>query len=203
MKKYAVLLALLVLLPACCFAAPLPDLAPFLNAEGRQQLADYAYSDEYLCNVWVFPRNSYTEAGCGYWMLDCLESGFALHKTSVEGYDAYVAADSAGRSAMLLPDYGGVVMLMVETTLPYAPALPTEAPAPTAAPPADAGASGGHWETVSVEVDCPSCTNGVCKLCHGSGTYRLYGEAVACDKECSACDGAGSYTSTRTVWVND
>ena len=48
---------------------------------------------------------------------------------------------------------------------------------------------GGRWvyEWVEKEVDCPSCYGGSCPICHGTGTYRLYGQAVSCPRECTAC----------------
>lgn len=200
------LLCLIGLFGSCSMAeAALPDLQPFLNVQSQQQMTDYAYSSEYVCNVWFFPRNSYTEAGCGYWLLDCLEEGFTLSKTQVEGYGAYIVKAPSGPYAMLLPDYGGTAMLMVETTLPYAPALPTATPAPrpVVTPAPQTGGSGGHWESVTVEKDCPSCTNGSCSICHGTGVYRLYGQAVDCDRDCASCDGKGTYESTQLVWVYD
>ena len=32
---------------------------------------------------------------------------------------------------------------------------------------------------------------------------RLYGEAVPCDRDCSACDGKGTITQQEYVFVND
>ena len=63
--------------------------------------------------------------------------------------------------------------------------------------------SGGHWEWQTVEKDCPSCVGGRCPVCNGTGTYRLYGEAVPCDRDCSACDGKGTITQQEYVFVND
>ncbi|MBQ8125582.1 MAG: hypothetical protein IJ173_06785 [Kiritimatiellae bacterium] len=39
---------------------------------------------------------------------------------------------------------------------------------------------------------CPVCYgSGNCKICHGTGTYRSGGQAVPCDRKCSACGGTG------------
>lgn len=68
---------------------------------------------------------------------------------------------------------------------------------------AEGSSSGGHWEWRTVERDCPSCSGGRCPVCDGTGTYRLYGESVPCDRYCSACDGQGTITQQEYVYVSD
>ena len=63
--------------------------------------------------------------------------------------------------------------------------------------------SGGHWEWQTVERDCPSCVGGTCPICHGTGTYRLYGQEVSCPRDCTACDGRGTITQQEYVYVSD
>ena len=74
----------------------------------------------------------------------------------------------------------------------------SDAPAPPSDP-----SSPGHWEWRTVEKDCPSCVGGSCPVCHGTGTCRLYGEEVPCDRYCSACDGRGTIIQQEYVFVND
>lgn len=65
------------------------------------------------------------------------------------------------------------------------------------------GGSSGHWETVEVEVDCPSCTFGRCSVCGGDGKYERYGEVVSCDRDCGSCDGKGKIKQRKQVYVTD
>ena len=118
----------------------------------------------------------------------------------MEGYDVYRAADREGQYALLFPNYSGAAMLMVQKGILYAPDAPTPTPAPTPQPTATPR---GHWESVTVEVDCPACVSGVCPHCHGTGVFRLYGVATTCEKKCAQCDGFGTYTTSRMIFVYD
>lgn len=125
---------------------------------------------------------------------------------------------SAGvRNAYLVPDYLGCLLLMVNKELdfihmptPVPTAPPTPAPTPYVAPSypeggaSDSGSSPGrHLEYETVRVDCPGCTGGRCSACGGTGTVRLYGVAVSCDRYCSACGGSGYIIQEKPVWVYD
>lgn len=49
---------------------------------------------------------------------------------------------------------------------------------------------------------CPVCHgSGDCNLCNGTGTYRLYGEAISCDPVCSFCKGEKTYTVMESYYV--
>lgn len=69
----------------------------------------------------------------------------------------------------------------------------------TASPQAPQGSVRYEWRTV--EVDCPSCVNGSCSICNGTGWYRLYGQRVACSVLCSACKGLGVIVQRQYVPV--
>lgn len=198
----AIVVLLMIILSPCCLAQVLPDLQYSLKVSGDRQFTDYAYSDDYICDVWVYARNGQSDAAIGEWLLECIEDGFAIQKQTVDGFSAYRAQDEQGLYALLFPDYDGAVMLMVQQNLRYAP----DEPAPTS-PPAQQGGTdaptGGHWENVLVEQDCPSCAGGSCSICNGTGVYRLYGESVFCPRECSSCDGLGFYITTQMIYVFD
>ncbi|MBQ8536581.1 MAG: hypothetical protein IJ461_04165 [Clostridia bacterium] len=187
MKKTLILVLCFALAAAPALALTLPEIKG-----GTKQFQDYDYTADYLCDVWVYPGGTPHEG----WLLACLEAGFALQKAQVEGYEVYRVTDDAGRYALLFPQYSGAVMLMVQKGMIYGP----EAPLPTADPP---DPPNGHWETVSVEVDCPACVNGVCDLCQGTGVFRLYGTVSDCERKCQTCGGLGTYASTQRVFVYD
>ena len=119
---------------------------------------------------------------------------------------------SAGaRYAWLVPDYMGCLLMMVNNDLDFAH-MPTPVPtapptpAPTEQPDVPAYADdvpGRHLEYETVQVDCPGCMGGRCSACGGTGTVRLYGVSVPCDRYCSACGGLGYIIQERPVWVYD
>ncbi len=52
-----------------------------------------------------------------------------------------------------------------------------------------------------VERPCPNCHgSGICSLCNGTGTYRMYGEEVNCDKVCAFCDGEKTYEAMEPYY---
>lgn len=209
MKRWIVLLMAMFLLMETAAAQVLPDAAYWLDVSGTRQMTDYAFSDEYLCDVWLYPRDARTENRIPLWLMQTLEEGYILRKQQVEGKAAYIIEDSDGLYALLLPDYQGMVMLMVQNGMVYAPTVATPTPLPTATPvpetesvfPQDNDAY--HWEWVAVEKDCEFCVGGRCKECGGSGVYRLYGESVPCDPDCVACDGKGTYETREYKMVMD
>lgn len=200
MRKWALCLLLILCLSAA-HAESLPDVGTFLQTAGECQKVDYAFSADYHCDVWVYPRSAQADALLGDWLLRALEEGYTISKTSIEGETAYCAVDAIGRCALLFPDFQGVVMLLVEQGMPYssepeatAVPQPTAAPATTSVPSTSQSV---QWEWVTVEKDCPACIAGVCSLCLGTGTFRLYGSAIECPTYCTTCNGKGTYTTTE------
>lgn len=195
--KRIFLILICLLLCATASAQVLPDAGAVLNVSPQQQMADYEYSPDYVCNVWVYPRDARTDNRMADWIMDALHSGYTVSCTTVEGQTAYRLEDASGRYALMFPQYQGAVMLMVQQGMDYAPAMATPTPKPTVKPadnPIITSSPSGEWEWVEVEKDCPSCTNGRCSVCKGTGTYSLYGQSVSCDRDCSSCDGEGTIT---------
>ncbi len=198
MKRIFLMLICLMLFCTTASAQVLPDAGACLDASVQQQMKDYVFSQDYVCDVWVYPRDARTDNRMADWIMDALHSGYTVSCTTVEGQTAYRLEDASGRYALMFPQYQGAVMLMVQQGMDYAPAMATPTPRPTVKPadnPIITSSPGGDWEWVEVEKDCPYCIHGECGTCNGTGVYRLYGQAVDCPKECAACDGAGSYTS--------
>lgn len=119
--------------------------------------------------------------------------------------DALTVADTGERSYVTgLRDTGsgGSTGPMGSAASDSAGGSPTPRPSSSGGSPASGStSSAGHWEWRTVEKDCPACVGGRCPVCNGTGTYRLYGEAVPCDRYCSACDGRGTYTQQEYVYV--
>lgn len=114
--------------------------------------------------------------------------------------------DAQGLRALLLTEAEAEALVLVLETGMHLSPLPTQSPAPTAAPtaaPEHTSAPQGRWVWVEEEQDCPACVGGVCPVCHGTGSYRLYGEQVLCSPLCSACNGRGTYSTRRYVYLPD
>ncbi|MBQ7845757.1 MAG: hypothetical protein IJ392_06340 [Clostridia bacterium] len=194
MKRILILLFCLLLCTTAS-AQVLPDAGAVLDVSPQQQMADYVYSPDYVCNVWVYPRDARTDNRIADWIMAALHSGYTIRYTTVDGQTAYRLEDASGRYALMFPQYQGAVMLMIQQGMDYAPALATPTPKATAKPvddPIITTSPNSDWVWVEVEKDCPYCIHGECGTCNGSGIYRLYGQSVGCPKDCAACDGKGT-----------
>lgn len=141
----------------------------------------------------------------------CEDAGYTVEK-GVQLYQPAWCVESGGKSAWLIPEYKGSLLVVVDRNIPFAPVptpeptatpRPTTAPSVTTAPQMGGGGSGGHWEYIVTKQDCFACTGGTCDLCDGSGWYRAYGEKVPCSRYCQTCDGLGWWETTTMVWVYD
>lgn len=157
----------------------------------------YAYP---MPENWTLFLMEYTALceGAGY----TIEKGVQLHQPAWQ-------VESGGKSAWLIPEYRGCLLVVVDKELPFMPIPtpeitatpdPTAAPRPTAVP---TSVPSGHWEYIVTQQDCFACSHGVCDLCDGSGWYRAYGEKVPCSRYCQTCDGLGWWETTSMVWVFD
>lgn len=138
----------------------------------------------------------------------CEASSYTVEK-SMQLYQPAWRIANGGKSAWLIPEYKGSLLLVADEGIPFTPIPtpePTATPRPTATPKATAkptSVPNGHWEYVSVKQDCFACVGGVCDLCDGSGWYRAYGEKVPCSRLCQTCDGLGWWEQTSMIWAYD
>ena len=138
----------------------------------------------------------------------CTAAGYTMEKGVQLNKPAWQIVCS-GLSAWLIPEYSGCLLLVVDREIPFQPIptpVPTPTPKPTPVPKATAMPTqvpDGHWEYIEVEQDCFACVNGVCDLCNGTGTYRMYGASVSCSRTCETCDGRGYWITKQAVWVYD
>lgn len=230
-KLLLALCLLLLLLPALALAgglggllgtsAPVPDPAQIIG------YAPTLFEEEVLCQgvlytSFAYPMPEDPEAFMADYTALAASAGYTVTPSSLptdngkEGPFAWCVSAGA-RHAWLVPDYMGCLLLMVNNDLEFAhmptpvpTAPPTPAPTEYVAPSYSNDGSaymndvpGRHVEYETVKVDCPGCVGGKCSVCNGSGTYRMYGEAVPCDRYCSACDGLGYIIQEKPVWVYD
>ena len=206
MNKVILLTLCLLLICTAASAQVLPDAAASLDVSVQQHMTDYQYSADFICDVWVYPRDSRTDSRMAEWIMASLKQGYTVSCITLEGQNAF-RLEHNGLYALMFPKYQGAVMLMVQKGLDYAPAMATPTPRPTAQPtaqpatPNTSSPSGWEWVWVEVEKDCPSCYGGSCSICNGTGVYRLYGEEVWCRIYCSSCDGRGTYTTREYQYI--
>lgn len=188
--------------------APLPD--PEVLLEGGATF----YADSFLLDdgdrgmAYTYPMpESWTLFLMEYTAL-CEEAGYSVEKGMQLDQMAWRVA-GGGKSAWLIPEYRGCLLVVADAELPFTPIPTPEAtatPAPTAVPRTTAvptSVPGGHWDYIVTKQDCFACVNGACDLCNGSGWYRAYGERVPCSRYCQTCGGLGWWETTSMVWVYD
>ena len=125
-------------------------------------------------------------------MLD--EYDYPSEFDEVDGQPCLCFGKGNGRN-FLFYDYQGFMLLLTPVRFCFAALTPVPTYASTPSPkPEPTVITGGEWRWVTEEVDCPSCVNGVCPICHGMGYITMYGQRIDCDKECPSCNGKGTIT---------
>ncbi len=186
-----------------------PDLGYLLDTPCMEGQRNYVFSQSFTCDVytWDYPDN-WPEKFDRLLPLLAVNEGWTYEEANVEGYPAYQLTGPKGEYALLVPRFGGQVLLLLpvgyEVISPGATPAPTLSPKPTGKTIVQPLIpSGGHYEWQNVSEDCPFCVGGSCKTCNGTGVYRLYGQAVDCDPHCSTCDGKGTITQRKYVFIPD
>lgn len=192
----------------------LPDLKELLPGGAMFYEGSFELDDGTLGVAYIYPMPEQWDIFLLSYTKLCGDAGYTVEKGTQLHQPAW-KVESCGRHAWLIPEYKGSLLVVVDRNIPFAPVPtpePTATPRPTAVPSvttapqtggAFGGSSSGHWESVSVQQDCFACVNGVCKLCKGTGVYRLYGTETPCSTYCQTCDGLGWWTTTTQVWVYD
>lgn len=218
MKKILICMLCLIFMSCAAYAGSLDDLFNSIQElpdpkavlqtgatlyDENFRLDDGAYGVAYayrMPEAWDAFLREYTAL--------CSDAGYVVEQ-SVQLRQTAWQVTGGGKSAWLIPDYKGCLLVVADKDIPFVPIptptptatpRPTNTPGPTVAP---TQVPKGHWEYVTVQQDCFACVNGVCDLCNGSGWYRAYGEKVPCKTYCTTCDGVGWWTTTKMVWVYD
>lgn len=208
MKKAKLLLliglaTLGMLMPAAALAENgqiFPDLSGELGSRYKLLQSSYVYSDTFICDAyqWDYPDGWAGQDHSRYADYVTARNGWPWKAVTEDGFSAYRFTGANGEQALLVPEFSGRVLLLIPAGYQLT-GMDVPGSSPTAAPAAPPRVSGGWWGWETRTVDCPSCVGGACPICHGTGTYRMYGEAVPCRRSCSACDGQG--TITQQIYV--
>ena len=99
----------------------LPDPAELLGEDGTLYAEDYNFAPDFVGSVYTYdlPDDGFLEA----YTAQAEANGFTVTETTVEDYAAY-SLENDGLTALLLPDYEGLMMLMVENGMVFGEPLP-------------------------------------------------------------------------------
>lgn len=216
-----IVLGLLMLLLLCAGQAlgiVVPDPAEVLGGQAVLYMEDYVYSSDWTCDGYTFASPRDWDGFLRKYTLLSRASGFSVEHTVEDGMDAWLLKDGKTRRGMLVPNFRGSLLLLVDqnamlSTLPAATPVPTATPAPVVQPtpavqpkPTDSTISeDGFWIEDFVMQDCPQCVGGRCPLCNGSGRKIRAGgswdDGVFCTEFCTNCFGTGMIEVEQMVWV--
>lgn len=99
----------------------LPDPADLLGSAGTLYAENYTFAPDFICTVYTYdlPGNNFL----ANYLEQAQANGFTATETTVEGYAAY-RLENGGLAALLLPEYSGVMMLLVQNGITFGEPLP-------------------------------------------------------------------------------
>lgn len=135
MKKTLSLLLALILCLACISASasglsglgggtsgkPLPDPAEALDELGSLLQADYAFADDYICDAYVYDRPGSVNSFIDKYTQVCRDAGYSVAETTVDGAAGYIIQNGSGPYALLVPDFDGQMLLLVQEGMDFVP----------------------------------------------------------------------------------
>lgn len=103
-------------------AGVLPDPANLLGTEGTLYAEDYLFAAGYVCSVYLYQPGGTADFLAEY-QAQAEANGYTVTGTEVEGYAA-LALTYGEQKALLLPEYDGYIMLLVENGMVFGEPLP-------------------------------------------------------------------------------
>lgn len=100
----------------------LPDPAELLGCEGTLFAEDYDFAADFICSVYTYEQTA-DDAVLSAYLDQAAANGFTASETTVEGYAAY-RLEYGDLAALLLPDYDGLTMLLVQNGVTFGEPLP-------------------------------------------------------------------------------
>ena len=125
-RAFTLILALVLCLVSACACAggldglkptggkALPDPAEVTGKSGMLYSADYAFADDYLCDAYTYEPAGSTLSFMDDYTVLCRKAGFSVTATLVDGLDGYSIQDGSGLYAMLVPEFGDQMLLLVQ-----------------------------------------------------------------------------------------
>lgn len=99
----------------------LPDPAEVTEETGSLLQADYAFSGDYLCDAYLYPRPDNTADFIDQYTVVCRKAGYTLNETTVDGARGYSIQSGDGKYALLVPNYEGQMLFLVQKGMTFTP----------------------------------------------------------------------------------
>lgn len=95
-----------------------PDPAMYYDVGAGEVIErDYAFTEDFICTVYAYPLPEFDYA---FEYCDAAETlGFVTEYVRVEGYEAIKLSLEDGRYALLIPDFDGTMLMLVQNGLSY------------------------------------------------------------------------------------
>jgi len=94
-------------------SATLPDPAKVLDSYGKLLQADYAFSEQFLCDAYLYDSPSSISDFMDRYTVVCRKAGYSVTQTEVDGAAGYSIQNGSGVSALLVPNYQGQMLIML------------------------------------------------------------------------------------------
>lgn len=98
---------------------PMPDPSKVLDSYGQLLQADYAFAEDYLCDAYVYERPSNTSDFIDRYTTACRKAGYSVTETTVDGAAGYSIQNGSGTYALLVPDFDGQLLLLVQKGMDF------------------------------------------------------------------------------------
>ena len=100
---------------------PLPDPSEALGELGELLQADYAFAQDYICDAYIYSRPSSVSSFIDKYTQLCRSAGYTLSQTTVDGAAGYSIQNGSGEYALLVTDFDGMMLLLVQKGMDFTP----------------------------------------------------------------------------------
>lgn len=102
----------------------LPDPADTLGSEGTVLMEDYQFSAGYLCTAYTYPMPADMSQFIASYGAAAEANGYTVTEETVDGLPGYRIALAEGPYALMVPDFQGVLLLLVQKDMAFGEAAP-------------------------------------------------------------------------------
>lgn len=102
-------------------AEPLPDPSKALGELGALLQADYAFAEDYICDAYIYDRPGSVNNFIDKYTQVCRDAGYSIAETTVDGAAGYSIQNGSGPYALLVTDFDGQMLLLVEKGMDFTP----------------------------------------------------------------------------------
>ncbi len=100
------------------------DPAELLGTEGTVLQEDYQFSANYICTAYVYDMPADADSFVSAYTQRMEDNGFTAEQTPVDGIDGWSYTWTDGTYALLVPDFDGSLLLLVQNGMTFGEPLP-------------------------------------------------------------------------------